>query len=51
MPVCAVAGLSSGGAWISVKADQPFLAYVSTALPVAASRLFPFEVFPARVAR
>lgn len=51
MPVCPVAGMLAGGAFVSVRSDQPFLAYVSTSLPLAPRRLFPFEVFPARALR
>jgi hypothetical protein len=46
LPVCA-----PGGAFLSVTADQPFLAYVSTSRPETVPGVLPYEIFPARLGR
>jgi hypothetical protein len=46
LPVC-----STGGAFVSVTADQPFLAYVSTSRPETVPGILPYEIFPALVGR
>lgn len=46
LPVC-----SAGGAFVSVTADQPFLAYVSTSRPETVPGVLPYEIFPARLGR
>ena len=46
LPVC-----SPGGAFVSVTADQPFLAYVSTSRPETVPGVLPYEIFPASLGR
>ncbi len=51
IPTAGLAVCSSGGAFLSVTADQPFLAYVSTSRPESAPGILPYEIFPALLGR
>ena len=51
VPTEGLAVCETGGAFLSVTADQPFLAYVSTSRPETAAGILPYEVFPARLQR
>jgi hypothetical protein len=51
LPSDGLAACESGGAFLSVTADQPFLAYVSTSRPQTVPGVLPYEVFPARLQR
>lgn len=46
LPVC-----SPGGAFLSVTANQPFLAYVSSSRPETVPGVLPYEIFPALIGR